>query len=82
MTKKELEDIVDELKSAGPVLKLAIKTYLAMPESEGKRELAKAIKEAQSDLRTLDVILEDIQYDLEALQVEKDLDKMDKTCYN
>lgn len=82
MTKEEFEAILAELKEAGPVLKLAIEIYNTMPEGTKKKRLAEAIKAAQADLIKLDVILENIQLDLEYEQVEKDLDKLDKTLYN
>lgn len=82
MEKKELEAIIDELVDAGPVLKLAIKTYEAMPDSDSKRLLASAITDVQQELTRLDVMLEDLQLDLETVQVEKELDNMNNDCYN
>ena len=82
MEKKELEAIIDELVDAGPTLKLAIKTYEAMPDSESKRILATAITDVQQELTRLDVMLEDLQLDLETVQVEKELDNMNNDCYN
>jgi len=82
MTQEEFDAIIAELKDAGPVLKLAIEIYNTMPEGEKKKRLAEAIKAAKADLIKLDVILENLQLDLEYEQVEKDLDKLDKTLYN
>lgn len=82
MEKTEIDEIIEELTSAGPVLALAIKVYKSMPEGKDKDDLAFCIKEAQAQLQKLDVILEDMQMDLETLEVEKELDKMNSIRYN
>lgn len=82
MEKSEIEEIIDELVTAGPILKLAIKTYESMPKGRDKDDLGFCIREAQEQLRKLDVILEDIQMDFETHEVEKDLDKMSSIRYN
>ena len=82
MEKTEIDEIIEELTSAGPVLKLAIKVYTSMPEGKDKEDLKFCIKEAKTQLQKLDVILEDVQMDLEAIEVEKELDKMNSIRYN
>ena len=82
MEKTEIDEIIEELTSAGPVLKLAIKVYKSMPEGKDKEDLKFCIKEAKTQLQKLDVILEDVQMDLEAIEVEKELDKMKSIRYN
>jgi hypothetical protein len=46
-----------------------------MPSGKNKKELGRCISEAKENLRMLDVILEDIQWDLEKEEVNKLLDK-------
>ena len=75
MSNTEFDFILKELTEAPKVFRLAIKIYNQMENSETKEKLGVAISEAKENFRMLDVILEDIQWDLEKLEVEKLIDK-------
>ena len=64
MKNDELNEIIKELQSAPEVFRLAIKFYNSMPSGKNKKELGRCISEAKENFRMLDVILEDIQWDL------------------
>lgn len=65
MSKKEVEEIVLELKSAPETFNLAVKLYNTMKNGSDRAELGKAIREAKEAMTLLDITLEDIQIDLE-----------------
>lgn len=75
MKNDELNEIIKELQSAPEVFRLAIKFYNSMPSGQNKKELGRCISEAKENFRMLDVILEDIQWDLEKEEVNKLLDE-------
>tara|TARA_A100001015_G_C14563861_1_gene546461 strand:- start:373 stop:618 length:246 start_codon:yes stop_codon:yes gene_type:complete len=75
MSNTEFDFILKELTEAPKVFRLAIKIYNQMEDGETKEILGAAISEAKENFRMLDVILEDIQWDLEKLEVEKLIDK-------
>jgi len=75
MNQKEFDSIINELKQAPEVFQLAIKFYNSMPSGKNKKELGRCISEAKENFRILDVILEDIQWDLEKEEVNKLLDE-------
>jgi len=75
MTDKELQDILAELSDSPSTFKTAIETYKNMSESELKRELGKQIKQAKENFEKLDIMLEDLQWDIETELVNKILSK-------
>lgn len=75
MSNTEFDFILKELIEAPEVFRFAIKIYNQMEDGETKEILGAAISEAKENFRMLDVILEDIQWDLEKLEVEKLIDK-------
>ena len=75
MTDKELQDILDELSDSPSTFKTAIYTYKNMSESDLKRELGKQIKQAKENFEKLDIMLEDLQWDIETELVNQILAK-------
>jgi len=75
MTDKELQDILAELSESPSTFKTAIETYKNMSESDLKRELGKQIKQAKENFEKLDIILEDLQWDIETELVKQILEK-------
>jgi hypothetical protein len=75
MTDKELQDILAELSDSPSTFKTAIETYKNMSESELKRELGKQIKQAKENFEKLDIMLEDLQWDIETELVNEILSK-------
>ena len=75
MTDKELQDILAELSDSPSTFKTAIETYKNMSESDLKRELGKQIKQAKENFEKLDIMLEDLQWDIETELVNKILSK-------
>ena len=75
MTDKELQDILAELSDSPSTFKTAIETYKNMSESDLKRELGKQIKQAKENFEKLDIILEDLQWDIETELVNQILEK-------
>ncbi len=75
MTDKELQDILAELSGSPSTFKTAIETYKNMSESDLKRELGKQIKQAKENFEKLDIMLEDLQWDIETELVNQILEK-------
>ena len=75
MTDKELRDILAELSDSPSTFKTAIEMYTNMSESDLKRELGKQIKQAKENFEKLDIILEDLQWDIETELVKQILEK-------
>jgi hypothetical protein len=75
MTDKELQDILAELSDSPSTFKTAIETYKNMSESDLKRELGKQIKQAKENFEKLDIMLEDLQWDIETELVNQILEK-------
>ena len=75
MTDKELQDILSDLSDSPSTFKTAIETYKAMSESDLKRELGKQIKQAKENFEKLDIMLEDLQWDIETDMVNQILEK-------
>lgn len=75
MTDKELQDILAELSGSPSTFKTAIDTYKNMSESDLKRELGKQIKQAKENFEKLDIMLEDLQWDIETELVNQILEK-------
>jgi len=75
MTDKELQDILAELSDSPSTFKTAIETYKNMSESDLKRELGKQIKQAKENFEKLDIMLEDLQWDIETELVKQILEK-------
>ena len=75
MTDKELQDILAELSDSPSTFKTAIETYKNMSESDLKRELGKQIKKAKENFEKLDIMLEDLQWDIETELVNQILEK-------
>jgi len=76
MTDKELQDILAELSDSPSTFKTAIETYKNMSESDLKRELGKQIKKAKENFEKLDIMLEDLQWDIESEVVENLINKL------
>ena len=75
MTDKELQDILAELSDSPSTFKTAIETYKNMSDSDLKRELGKQIKQAKENFEKLDIMLEDLQWDIETELVNQILEK-------
>jgi len=75
MTDKELQDILAELSDSPSTFKTAIEMYKNMSESDLKRELGKQIKQAKENFEKLDIMLEDLQWDIETELVKQILEK-------
>jgi len=75
MTDKELQDILAELSNGPSTFKTAIETYKNMSDSDLKRELGEQIKQAKENFEKLDIMLEDLQWDIETELVNQILAK-------
>lgn len=75
MTDKELQDILAELADSPSTFKTAIEMYKDMSESDLKKELGKQIKQAKENFEKLDIMLEDLQWDIETELVNQILEK-------
>jgi len=75
MTDKELQDILAELSNSPSTFKTAIETYKNMSESDLKQELGEQIKQAKKNFEKLDIMLEDLQWDIETKLVNQILAK-------
>ena len=75
MTDKELQDIIAELSDSPSTFKTAIEMYKDMSESDLKKELGKQIKQAKENFEKLDIMLEDLQWDIETELVNQILEK-------
>ena len=75
MTDKELQDILAELSDSPSTFKTAIEMYKNMSESDLKQELGKQIKQAKENFEKLDIMLEDLQWDIETELVKQILEK-------
>ena len=75
MTTEELEDILKTLAEGPSVFKTAIEIYNTMPESDLKQNLGKQIKQAKENFEKLDIMLEDLQWDIETELVNQILAK-------
>jgi len=75
MTDKELQDILAELSNSPSTFKTAIETYKNMSESDLKQELGEQIKQAKKNFEKLDIMLEDLQWDIETELVNQILGK-------
>jgi len=75
MTDKELQDILTELSNSPSTFKTAIETYKNMSESDLKQELGEQIKQAKKNFEKLDIMLEDLQWDIETKLVNQILAK-------
>ena len=82
MTDKELQEILAELSESPSTFKTAIETYKNMSESDLKLELGKQIKQAKENFEKLDIMLEDLQWDIETELVNQILEKAIKVRHH
>jgi len=67
------EEVCQELINAHEVFRLANKMYEYLPQGKAADELAAAIKNARAEFIKLDVLLEDIQWDITAHEIKEDV---------
>lgn len=78
MSNEELEDILKILGEGPSIFKTAIEIYNTTDDLEIKKELGKQIKKGKESLERLDLLLEDLQWDIEADMVNQILEKKQK----
>ena len=66
-----MEDIFQELVDAEETFRLANEMYKQLPKGEAADELAAAIKNARDELIKLDVLLEDLEWDITAYEIKE-----------
>lgn len=64
------EEVYQELVDSEKVFRLANELYKKLPKGKDADLLAKAIKDAKQEMIKLDVLLEDISWDISAQQME------------
>jgi len=75
MTTEELEDILKTLAEGPSVFKTAIEIYKTTDDPQVKKELGEQIKKGKESLERLDLLLEDLQWDIETDLVNQILEK-------
>ena len=75
MNKEELIDILKILTEAPVIFKTAIEIYNTTDNPQIKKELGDQIKKGQESLKRLDLLLEDLQWDIETEIVNQILEK-------
>lgn len=75
MSNEELEDILKTLSEGPSIFKTAIEIYNTTNDSEIKKELGEQIKKGKESLERLDILLEDLQWDIETELVNKLMEK-------
>ena len=64
------EEVYQELVDSEKVFRLANELYKKLPKGKDADLLAKAIKDAKQEMIKLDVLLEDLSWDIAAQQME------------
>ena len=64
------EEVYQELVDSEKVFRLANELYKKLPKGKDADLLAKAIKDAKQEMIKLDVLLEDISWDISAQQMK------------
>lgn len=75
MSKEELEDILKTLSEGPSIFKTAIEIYKTTDDAQIKKELGEQIKRGKESLERLDLLLEDLQWDIETDIVNQILEK-------
>ena len=75
MSNEELEDILKTLSEGPSIFKTAIEIYNTTNDPEIKKELSEQIKKGKESLERLDILLEDLQWDIETELVKKLMEK-------
>ena len=75
MSNEELEDILKTLSEGPSIFKTAIEIYSTTNDPEIKKELGEQIKKGKESLERLDILLEDLQWDIETELVNKLMEK-------
>jgi len=75
MSNEELEDILKTLTEGPSIFKTAIEIYNTTDDLEIKKELGEQIKKGKESFERLDILLEDLQWDIETELVNKLMEK-------
>lgn len=75
MSNEELEDILKTLSEGPSIFKTAIEIYKTTDDAQIKKELGEQIKRGKESLERLDLLLEDLQWDIETDMVNQILEK-------
>lgn len=75
MSNEELEDILKTLSEGPSLFKTAIEIYNTTDNSKIKKELGEQIKKGKESFERLDILLEDLQWDIETELVNKLMEK-------
>ena len=75
MSNEELEDILNTLSEGPSIFKTAIEIYKTTDDAQIKKELGEQIKRGKESLERLDLLLEDLQWDIETELVNKLMEK-------
>ena len=75
MSNEELEDILKTLSEGPSIFKTAIEIYKTTDDAQIKKELGEQIKRGKESLERLDLLLEDLQWDIETELVNKLMEK-------
>tara|TARA_B100002019_G_C21179933_1_gene553149 strand:+ start:122 stop:364 length:243 start_codon:yes stop_codon:yes gene_type:complete len=75
MSNEELENILKTLTESPSIFKTAIEIYNTTDDLEIKKELGEQIKKGKESFERLDILLEDLQWDIETELVNKLMEK-------
>lgn len=75
MSEEELKDILNTLAEGPSLFKQAIEIYKTTSDPQIKKELGEQIKKGKESFEKLDIILEDLQWDIETDLVNQILEK-------